>query len=152
MTELFLQAVNRSICAVWVVLAVTAARFLLKRAPKWINVILWGLVALRLVCPVSLESALSLIPSAKTVSPEILLSPAPEIASGIDSVNRVVNPILTEHFAPEPAASANPLQILIPILALVWCAGMAVMTLYTVFSYWHLRRQVRTAVRLGDGI
>ena len=76
MTELFLQAVNRSICAVWVVLAVTAARFLLKKAPKWINVILWGLVALRLVCPVSLESALSLIPSAKTVSPEILLSPA----------------------------------------------------------------------------
>ena len=152
MTELFLQAVNRSICAVWVVLAVTAARFLLKKAPKWINVILWGLVALRLVCPVSLESALSLIPSAKTVSPEILLSPAPEITSGIDSVNRVVNPILAEQFAPEPVASANPLQILIPILALVWCAGMAVMTLYTVFSYWQLRRQVRTAVRVGDGI
>lgn len=79
MTEAFLKTLNLSFSASWLVLAVLAARFALKKAPKWINVLLWGLVALRLLCPVSLESALSLVPTAQVVSPQIMLSPAPVI-------------------------------------------------------------------------
>lgn len=150
--EPFLKIVNMSISASYLVLLVVALRLLLKKAPKWINVLLWGLVAVRLLCPFTLESALSLIPSAQTVSPEILLSPSPTIDSGIEAVNRVVNPIITESFTPNPVASANPLQILIPMAALVWCMGMLLMGLYTLVSYWRLRHRVRMAVRMQDTI
>ena len=68
--ELFLKILNMGIAAGWLVLAVLVLRLILKRAPRWANVVLWGLVALRLLCPVSPESALSLIPSAETVSPD----------------------------------------------------------------------------------
>lgn len=152
MTELFLQILNMSLSASWLVLAVVLLRFVLKKAPKWVNVLLWGLVAIRLLCPFTLESALSLIPSAEVVSPEIMMDPTPTVHTGIDAVNSVVNPVITESFAPEPAASANPLQIWLPVASLVWCIGMALMLLYTVISYARLRYQVRTAIRVKDNI
>lgn len=152
MAELFLTVLNRSISASWLVLIVVALRFLLKKVPKWVNVLLWGLVAVRLICPFTLESTLSLIPSAQTVSPEIMLSPSPAIDSGIGAVDQVVNPVITESFTPAPLASANPLQILIPAAALVWCAGILLMGLYTLASYWRLRYRVRTAIRMKDNI
>ena len=95
-----------SLSASWLVLAVLAARFLLKKAPKWINVLLWGLVAVRLLCPFSLESALSLIPSAEVVSPQIMTDPSPVINTGIPVVNEAVNPVITDTFAPELGDSA----------------------------------------------
>ncbi len=67
MTALFLKIVNTGISAGWVVLAVLAVRLVLRKAPKWTHVLLWGIVALRLIFPFSLESALSLIPSAQTL-------------------------------------------------------------------------------------
>ena len=73
MSEFFLDIVNMSISASWLVLAVLVLRFLLKKAPKWVNVLLWGIVAIRLICPVTIESALSLIPSRETISPEIMM-------------------------------------------------------------------------------
>ena len=51
MTELFLRIVNTSISAGWVVLAVLLLRLCLKRAPKWASVLLWGIVAVRMVFP-----------------------------------------------------------------------------------------------------
>ena len=141
-----------SISATWLALMVIALRFLLKKAPKWVNVFLWGLVAVRLVCPFTLESALSLIPSAETISPEIMMDVTPEIHTGIEAVNSVVNPVITETFAPEPAASANPLQILIPAASVLWCVGMGLMGLYTLVTYWRLRHKVRMAIRVNDDI
>ena len=82
MTEFFLTIVNMSISASWIVLAVLLLRLVLKKAPKWITVLLWGIVAVRLICPFSIESALSLIPSAETISPQILVE-EPEINTGI---------------------------------------------------------------------
>lgn len=63
MTDIFLKVVDMSINAAWVVLAVLFLRFLLLRsAPKWIDVLLWGAVGFRLICPVSVKSIFSLIP------------------------------------------------------------------------------------------
>ena len=76
----------------------------------------------------------------------------PQISTGISALNSVVNPIITESFAPAPAASVNPLQILIPVASWIWLAGAAVMTLYTAVSYIRLRLKVRTAVRLRGNI
>ena len=68
----FSRVLNASIAASWMVLAVIVLRFLLKRAPKWSHVALWGLVALRLLLPFPIESSFSLIPSAETVPQELL--------------------------------------------------------------------------------
>ena len=53
MSAVFLKIMNMSITAGWLILAVVVARLLLKKAPKQIHCLLWGLVAIRLVCPFS---------------------------------------------------------------------------------------------------
>lgn len=152
MDELFLKIVNMSVSASWLVIVVLALRLVLKKAPKWVNVLLWGIVAVRLICPFSIESALSLIPSSETISPEIMTSQTPRISTGVEAINRVVNPILAESFTPDPAASANPLQIWIPAASIVWLAGIAAMLVYTAITYGRLRRKVAAAVRLRENI
>ena len=152
MSEIFLPIVNMSISASWIVLAVLLLRLLIKKAPKWITVLLWGVVALRLICPFAFESVLSLIPSAQTISPEIMMDKTPEINTGIQILNNTLNPIIGESFTPAPGDSANPLQILIPVLAAIWIFGMALLLSYTVISYSLLKRRVATAVLLRDNI
>lgn len=152
MADLFLRIFNLSITAGYLVLAVVALRLLLKKAPRWSIVLLWGLVAIRLVCPFSIESALSLIPSAETVSPEIMYSPTPSINSGIHAFNSTINPVISETFAPTPSHSVNPMQVLIFVATSVWLVGMGFMLVYTLISYWRLQRRVSTAIRLQDNI
>ncbi|MBQ3542243.1 MAG: hypothetical protein IJA45_03860 [Oscillospiraceae bacterium] len=152
LSEAFLKILNMSISASWLVLTVLLLRLVLKKAPKWVSVLLWGFVAIRLICPFSIESVLSLIPSAETVSPDIMMDWTPEISTGIGSVDTVINPIITQTFAPNPATSANPLQILIPVAGMAWIAGIAVMLIYTAISYILLRRKVATAVLLRNNI
>ncbi len=152
MTNVFLKVVNMSISASWLVLAVFFLRLILKKAPKWANVLLWGIVAIRLICPVSIESVLSLIPSSETISPQIMTDHYPQISTGINELNDIVNPIISESFAPNPGDSANPLQILIPVASQVWFLGIGIMLLYTAASYWHLCRKTSTAVILEDNI
>lgn len=152
MTELFLDIVNMSISAGWLVLAVLALRLILKKAPKWVNVLLWGIVAVRLICPFTIESALSLIPSTETISPEIMMDWTPEISTGIEPLDQVVNPVISTSFAPEEMASANPLQILIPVAANLWLLGVLILLAYTAISYLTLRYKLRTAVILRDNI
>ena len=152
MSELFLEIVNRSIAASWIVIAVLILRFCLKKAPKWVNVLLWGIVAVRLIFPFSIESALSLIPSAETVSPSIMMETAPSVQTGVPALDQVINPVIDHSLSPAPGASANPLQIWISVMAAVWLAGAATLLLYSAISYWRLRRRVREAVILRDNI
>ena len=152
MSELFLKIVNMSISASWVVVAVLALRFCLKKAPKWVNVLLWGIVAARMVFPFSIESVLSLIPSAETISPTIMMEQSPSVQTGVPALNHVINPVISGSFTPAPGASANPLQIWIPVLTGIWLFGIAALFLYSAVSYWRLRRKVCEAVILRDNI
>ena len=152
MSELFLEIVNRSIAASWIVIAVLILRFCLKKAPKWVNVLLWGIVAVRLIFPFSIESALSLIPSAETVSPSIMMETAPSVQTGVPALDQVINPVIDHSLAPAPGASANPLQIWIPVLTVIWLLGVAALFLYSAVSYRRLRRRVCEAVILWDNI
>ena len=152
MNELFLKIINMSISASWLVLAVLILRFVLKKAPKWINVLLWGIVAIRLICPFSFESTLSLIPSAETIPLNIGMDTTPTINSGISAINNAVNPIISQSNTPMAGASVNPLQITIGIYEYIWIFGMIALALYTAISYWRLRRKVDTAVRYKDNI
>lgn len=67
MDAVFIELLNMSITASWLVLAIVLLRFLLRKAPKWIMGVLWGFVAIRLIFPFSLESVFSLIPSAEPI-------------------------------------------------------------------------------------
>ena len=142
MSDLFLNILNMSIAASWLILAVVLLRFLLKKAPKWIIILLWGIVALRLAVPFSFESALSLIPSAETFNAHNIQYETPAISSGIPAVNNAVNPILGETFAPNPAGSVNPLYVWTFIVSVIWCIGIAAMLLYAVISYVRVHRSV----------
>ena len=153
MAAVFLKLLNLSISASWLVLAVLVLRLISKRSPKWMNVLLWGIVALRLVLPFSIESALSLIPSAETVSPAaVQFAPAPTITSGVSVIDNAVNPSLSEHFAAVPTASVNPLYVWTEIAGWVWLIGLGAMLLYALVSYLRLRRRVSVSLPVQDHI
>ena len=153
MSGIFLKLLNLSISASWLVLVVLALRLVLKRAPKWVNVLLWGMVALRLMLPFSIESALSLIPSAETLSPEVVqFDPAPTITRGVELIDNAVNPSLSESFAAAPLASVNPLYVWTYLAGWVWLIGLAAMLAYALVSYLRLRRRVSASIPLRENI
>lgn len=152
MSAFFLKIVNMSISASWIVLAVILLRLLLKKAPKWITVLLWGIVAVRLTCPFSIESVLSLIPSAETIAPEIMTESVPAVNIGIPILNNVINPVIGTSFSPDPSGSVNPLQIFVPIVSMIWAIGFSALLIYTLVSYRRLQKKIGTAILLRDNI
>ena len=153
MAAVFLKLLNLSISASWPVLAVLVLRLVSKRSPKWMNVLLWGMVALRLMLPFSIESALSLIPSAETLSPEVVrFDPAPTITSGVEFIDNAVNPSLSESFAAAPLASVNPLYVWTYLAGWVWLIGLGAMLLYALVSYLRLRRRVSVSLCVRENI
>ena len=148
MADVFIKTLNMGIAASWLILAVVVLRVILKRAPKRFRLLLWAVVGLRLVLPVSIESALSLVPSTQTLPENVMYAAAPELNTGIAALNDAINPAFTAAFAPEPAASANPLQVLLPVASVIWLAGAAAMLLWALVSWLRLRRRVAEAVRL----
>lgn len=152
MAEVFQKLLNMSIAAGWLILAVVVLRFVLKKAPKRFVLLLWAVVGLRLALPWSIESALSLIPSAATLPEGIMMERTPSLDTGITALNNAINPGFAAAFAPEPAASANPLQVLLPIASLIWLAGAAAMLIWALASWLRLRSRMRTAVRLEGNV
>jgi beta-lactamase regulating signal transducer with metallopeptidase domain len=152
MNELFLKIINMSISASWLILAVLILRLVLKKAPKWVNVLLWGIVAVRLICPFSFESALSLIPSAETFPEKVISGPSFDIQTGISPVDNRINDYLGDRYFEGVTVPANNGNNIMTILTIVWTIGILLLVAYTVISYWRLRRKVDTAVRYKDNI
>lgn len=152
MNELFLKIINMSISASWLILAVLILRLVLKKAPKWVNVLLWGIVAIRLICPFSFESALSLIPSAETFPKKIISGPSFDVQSGITPVDNRINDYLGDRYFEGVTVPANNGNTIMTILTIVWTIGILLLVAYTVISYWRLHREIDTAVRYKDNI
>ena len=152
MSDLFLKIVNMSISASWLVVAVLILRLVLKKAPKWVNVLLWGIVAVRLICPFSFESALSLIPSAETFPEKIISGPSFDVQTGITPIDNRINDYLGDRYFEGVTVPANNGNNIMTILTIVWTIGILLLVAYTVISYWRLRRKVDTAVRYKDNI
>ena len=152
MNELFLKIVNMSISASWLVLVVLILRFVLKKAPKWVNILLWGIVAIRLICPFSFESALSLIPSAETFPEKVISGPSFDVQTGITPVDNRINDYLGDRYFEGVTVPANNGNNIMTILTIVWTIGILLLVAYIVISYWRLRRKVDTAVRYKDNI
>ena len=84
MADLFNEILNMSINASWLILAVMLIRLVFAKAPKWIRGIMWAMVGFKLIIPFSLETALSLLPSAKTIPQEIIHSNTPDNIGGTE--------------------------------------------------------------------
>ena len=161
MTELFLNWVqslmdfstilNASIAASWMVLAVLVMRFVLKKSPKWVHVVLWGLVAVRLLMPFSIESAFSLIPSVQTVPQEILGFQGTQLSQPA-YIDIVTNPNLFGDISVELSQTVDRVQWRMVYMTFIWIGGMAVMLLYAIISYWRLHHKVATSVLYKDNI
>ena len=119
MNHVFIQILNNSLIASLLILAVMIVRLMIIRAPKWFSCVLWGLVAIKLVLPFSIESVFSLVPSSQPIPSDIEYSAAPQIDSGVEVINRVVNPVIEKNFTPQEVVSVNPLQIVIMVCSVV---------------------------------
>lgn len=148
--KIFLQILNMSFTASFVIILVLIARLFLKKSPKVLSYALWGVVLFRLICPFSFESIFSLLP-AKTnpISQDIVYEAIPTIDTGIPAINHTVNQLLP---AATPAASVNPLQIWVFIGSAVWLLGMAVLLIYSIVSLAKLQKRLKNAVHDKDNI
>ena len=151
MGAVFLKLLNMSITAGWLILAVVVFRLIFKKAPRRIIVLLWGLVALRLLCPVSVQSVLSLVPSAETVQPSVLPGSAFTVQSGIDPIDEGINAYLGEHHLDGTTAPQDAGKNIAGVLGAVWLSGVGVMLLYSLISFLRLRKKGSEAVR-QDGV
>lgn len=152
MSEFFLKIINMSISGGWTVLAVFLLRLLLKKAPKWIAVLLWGIVGIRLLFPISIESIFSLIPSAETFTERTISGPSFNVQTGISPIDTRVNDYLSSRYFEGVTVPANNGANTITILSVVWVIGIIALLAYVVFSYRRLCRKVETAVLLRDNI
>ena len=155
MTELFYTILNMSISAGILILAVLLLRLFFRRAPKWVSVLLWGLVAVRLILPFVPESSLSLMPKAEWVTPDTFYTeentyfdsvPADrikvdtEIGENVIYYYKVVDPPIEIHRGVSP----------IFVLNCIWLAGIAAMLVYMLASYIRVMRCVRGARQFRD--
>lgn len=152
MDDVFLKLVNLSISASWLILAVLVLRFVLKKAPKWVMPLLWGVVALRLVCLFSIESALSLIPSAETIPSEIVTETREPVLYEQATLDIVTNPTLPSAAEVSVGVSRQQAQVDFNIYSVLWLAGMAALLVHALVSAGKLKRKLATAILLRDNI
>lgn len=164
MQDLFLEVLNMSLTAAYVIVAVIIIRMLIRKLPKKYSFWLWSIAAFRLCCPFSFQSVMSIfnigifdMSRAQTesgaqleyVADNIVYEEIPQVTVGIPYANTIINNNLP---AAEPTASANPMQIILAVLTVIWVTGMAAMLVYGVVSYIKIRLSMNTAMRLERNI
>ena len=137
MTALFFKMINMSITASWLIVAVILARPLIRRAPKWISCLMWGLVMVRLVCPFSIRSNLSVIPEKEVIHHG-------SIAVGKQTV--------LDSLPAGSTAVTDPIQTATTVAAYIWLVGICVMLTYALISYIRLKKTVRMSLPVRDNI
>ena len=157
MGDIFLKLLNMSITAGWLILAVLCIRLLFRKIPKWVNCLLWGVVAIRLICPFSIESPFSILPSTEPIKSSTVVEGEiqnfiPSIDSRLTIVKNTINPMLTETFAYNESDSVAPLQVVTFAAGLVWCCGMVLLIICAMGSVVKLHKLVNEAVCVRENI
>lgn len=140
----FTHVFNLSVRASWLVLAVVCIRFLLKGAPKAFRCALWALVAVRLLCPISLESSISLVPSREVIPESYLQLEAPAQNAPVQ-LEIITNPVYDSPATVNTGSTVNQVQNWDLVATVVWFAGMGAMALYALYSFLSIRLRVRMA-------
>ncbi len=157
MGAVFLKVLNMSITAGWFILAVLCIRLLFRKIPKWMNCLLWGVVAIRLICPFSIESPFSILSSTEPIKSSAVVegevrNDIPSIDSRLTIVQNTINPMLTETFAYNESDSVAPLQVVTFAAGLVWCCGMVLLIICAMGSVVKLHKLVNEAVCVRENI
>ena len=154
MNRLFLNAVNLSITAGYITLAILLIRKFFKNCPKWFIVFLWSFVALRLIIPVIPESEISLIPSGDTFEMNLLDNGNGDfyINTGFDIIDDPVNEYMGDKYYEGVTVRYNFKNDLTDFLAKIWIAGITVMLSYAAYSYIRLKRMLATATKYNENI
>ena len=157
MGDVFLKVLNMSITAGWLILAVLCIRLLFRKIPKWVNCVVWGVVAIRLICPFSVESPFSILPSAEPIKSSTVVEGEvqnyiPSIDSRLTIVENTINPMLTETFAYNESDSAAPLQAVTYAAGFIWDCGVILLIICAMGSVVKLHKLVREAVCVRGNI
>lgn len=152
MGTLFLKIVNMSIAASWLILAVVILRLVLKKAPKWINCALWAMVAERLICPISFESAWSLIPRAEVLPTEVISGPSFDVHTGFSAVDTQVNDDLGNRYFEGVTVAANHGVNLTTVIGILWLIGVLAFAIFAFVSYRKIYNKVRPSLHLRENI
>ena len=168
MQDLFVKLMQLSLLGSVFALAVMAVRLFFPKMPKWILCLLWGLVALRLICPFSIESSFSLVPekvsSGQLLSnvgslyiedTDIIYENSTQYQQALDAGLTPIHSEIGNYVIAAKGSYTAPATLgdtLLPILCPVWLAGTAAMLLYTVISFYLLRRKMAEATRYRDNI
>lgn len=152
MEAVFLKLFNMSIAASFMIFAVVPLRALLKKAPKALRPVLWALVGIRLICPFSLESALSLIPSAQTIPDTVLSGLSFSVQTGFEGVDTRVNAELADRYFEGVTVPTNTGLHVTALLSVIWVIGIFALAVYAVVSYIKLRKQTAEAIPYRENI
>lgn len=159
MTGFFRTVLNMSITGAYIAAAIIILRIAMKKLPKKYSYLLWAILGIRLLCPFSFSSAVSifnvLVPEKPAITSgqmefipnDIEYAAEPRITVSVPPVNNAIN----EQLPPaQPSVSANPMQIAMAVGAYIWAFGTLAMAVYTAVSYTSVRKKVRNA-KLSDG-
>lgn len=152
MNQIFLELLNNAVVSSILIMVVMITRICIKKAPKWIACVLWGLVAIKLVLPFRIESMLSLIPSSKPILVDIEYQPVPQTTSGVTVMNDVVNPVPASDFTPNGAAPVNLMQVVVLAASVLWVIGMVILCMYFVVSFCLLRKRVAVSKNIFENV
>ncbi|MBR4857629.1 MAG: hypothetical protein IKU08_00430 [Clostridia bacterium] len=162
--DIFITVLNMSITGSYIIAAILLLRLLLKKAPKVFSYSLWAIAGLRLLCPFSFSSVISIFnliapPSAESslvgatangyIPQDISIMLIPEVNTGIPAADTVINTVLP---SAQPTASVNPMQIILSVAGAVWGIGILAMCVYGIVSVIDVKKKIKFATKLRDNI
>lgn len=152
MSRLFIEIINNAITASWLIIVIILLRLIFMKMPKWIHCLLWGLVALRLIMPFSIESSFSLVPDKSPITINTKVVAGQEANDELIPIDKGIDIDYADYFASEPVAGDNSSIKLLPLCTVIWLIGISVMILYMLISCGVLRSRVSAASKYADGI
>lgn len=154
MDGLFIDIMNNAIVASWLIVAILILRLVLKRVPKWIHCLLWGLVAIKLLVPVNIESPVGVLPNTKPIPRDITVVEVPSVDTGISDIDENINFVLADNLSRDNIqfVTVTPMGVYMYIASLIWIAGMIIMLTYFVISFLAIRRRVSASIRIDNNI
>lgn len=156
LADIFLKILNMSFTGAVAIVVVFLVRLFFKKLPKKYTCILWIVVLIRLLCPLTIPTLVIGQPDIPEPIPSnIMMVQNPQIWSEIEIIDNSVNRVLEENFTADFGDSANPLQIVMPIGAVIWIVGMAGMLTYTAWNLSKFHKWVKEAIpdkELGNHI
>ncbi|MDE6529319.1 MAG: M56 family metallopeptidase, partial [Lachnospiraceae bacterium] len=152
--DLFLKIIDMSYAGGWLMAAVILTRLLLRKAPRWMICLLWGLVAVRLICPFSMESTFSLIPEKNPLSEVMVQEPmsmTDEWQQNVAVPAYTYTGIENTEVEREVKPAGSDISVM-DVLAFVWAAGVVLMLVYGVVSYYRIKKRTDISMNVRDNI